>query len=219
MKSSDNVASILYADNHMVIASKPSGWLTQPDENERDNLEDFVKAWVKREYNKPGAVFLHCIHRLDRPVSGLVLFARTSKALSRLNEMSRLGRIERRYVAEVEGVLPNKEGELEHFLIHGDHRAVVAPAGHEGAKRALLRYRVLAMREHTSLVEIELETGRYHQIRAQFGAVKHPIVADAKYGARQGKSEAAIHLACVELAFEHPVTKEPVKVQRPAPFA
>ncbi len=180
MKSFDSgaPAEIVYCDNHLVVAVKPSGWLTQPDESERVNLEAFVKNWVKREFHKPGAVFLHCIHRLDRPVFGLVLFARTSKALSRLNEASRQGNIERRYVAEVEGIVSEKEGVLEHWLIHGDHRAVVVPEGQEEAKRAVLNFRALQQREHTTLIEVELETGRYHQIRAQFGALGHPVVGD-----------------------------------------
>src|SRR5579872_3500700 len=115
MKSFDNV----YCDNHLLVTVKPPDLLTQPDETGNESLETIAKAWIKKEYNKPGDVFLHCIHRLDRPASGLVLFARTSKSLSRLNEQSRLGEIQRIYVAEVEGSLPEKEARLDHYLIHG----------------------------------------------------------------------------------------------------
>ena len=118
MKSSgnENTPDIVFCDNHLLVAEKPAGWLTQPDDTDRDSLEVFAKAWVKREFSKPGEVFLHCIHRLDRPVSGLVLFARTSKALSRLNEASRAGEIQRKYLAEVEGIVAGKQGTLEHWL-------------------------------------------------------------------------------------------------------
>lgn len=198
---------IVYSDNHLLIASKPAGWLTQPDLSKGPSLEGFAKEWVKSEYNKPGEVFLHAIHRLDKPVSGLVLFARTSKALSRLNEQSRAQEIERIYWAEVEGILTHKEAKLKHFLIHGDHKALIGKEGDKDAKLAVLHYLVEQFNSHTTSVSIELETGRYHQIRAQFGAIGHPIVGDKRYGAKTGPSE-EIHLHCWGLFFEHPVTHE-----------
>ncbi len=217
MKSSASGApEIIFCDNHLLVAVKPCGWLTQPDESERDSLETFCKAWVKQQYQKPGNVFLHCIHRLDRPVFGLVLFARTSKALTRLNELSRSHEINRLYTAEVQGIIGKKEGTLEHYLVHGEHRAIVADKSHKEAKKAVLHYRVLDIKEHTTVVSIELETGRYHQIRAQFSAMAHPIIGDVKYGSKRGDGE-EIHLACTELSFSHPVTKEALRYQS-APF-
>ena len=193
MKSFDS-AEVLYCDNHLLVAAKPCGMLTQPDSSITESLETFAKSWVQREYQKTGAVFLHCIHRLDRVVSGLVLFARTSKALSRLNEQSRNQEIQKIYVAEVEGVLAKKEGKLDHYLIHGDFRAIVAKKEDQGTKHARLYYRTRGKQKpYTTLVEIELETGRYHQIRAQFGAIGHPIWGDVRYGSKNdsGNSDSA----------------------------
>lgn len=208
MKSSGSAdPEIIFCDNHLLVADKPSGWLTQPDESDRNSLENFCKEWVKKEYHKPGNVYLHAIHRLDRPVSGLVLFARTSKALSRLNEFSRAKEIRRLYTAEVEGILAPPTGTLEHYLIHGEHQALVANPSHPEAKKATLTYRTIETKEHTTIVSIELETGRYHQIRAQFAAIGHPILHDRRYGAKTGAGD-AIQLACTELFFAHPVTKE-----------
>jgi 23S rRNA pseudouridine1911/1915/1917 synthase len=181
MKWSDN-AEIIFSDNHLLVASKPAGWLTQPDGSDTPSLEEFAKEWVKKEYNKPGNVYLHAIHRLDKPVCGLVLFARTSKALSRLNELSRDQEIQRIYTAEVEGILPEKEGRLDHYLIHGEHKALIG--NEKTGKHARLTYVVTHFGERNTQVSIELETGRYHQIRAQFGAIGHPIVGDKKYGAK-----------------------------------
>lgn len=215
MKSFDS--EIIFCDNHLLVANKPAGLLTQPDETGSDSLEAFAKAWVKKEYNKPGAVFLHAIHRLDRPVSGLVLFARTSKALSRLNEQSRNQEIQRIYVAEVEGILPLKQGRLDHYLIHGDHKALVAKEGEKEAKHARLTYQVLEYLAHTTLVEVELDTGRYHQIRAQFMAIGHPVWGDKRYGAKSGDG-AAIRLHSAKLQFKHPVTKELLSFTASPPF-
>jgi 23S rRNA pseudouridine1911/1915/1917 synthase len=215
MNSSD--IEIVFSDNHILVAVKPCGLLTQPDDSGDDSLEAFAKEWVKKEYKKPGNVYLHAIHRLDRPVSGLVLFARTSKALSRLNEQSRDQEIQRTYMAEVEGILPANEGLLNHYLIHGDHRAIVAKASDKDAKHARLTFKVIRFQKHSTLVAIELETGRYHQIRAQFSASGHPIVGDKRYGGKEGDGK-EIHLHCAKMAFEHPVTKEVSIFESEAPF-
>jgi 23S rRNA pseudouridine1911/1915/1917 synthase len=216
MKLSDSEIEIVYCDNHILVAVKPCGMLTQPDELGSDSLEAFAKAWVKEKYQKPGNVFLHAIHRLDKCVSGLVLFARTSKALSRLNEMSRLMAIQRMYVAEVEGILSERMGKLDHYLVHGEHKALIGKKTDPDAKRAKLSYQVVKFLEHSTLVEIDLETGRYHQIRVQFGAIGHPVVGDRKYGGTgDGK---AIHLHCAALSFPHPVTQEIQNFESPAPF-
>jgi 23S rRNA pseudouridine1911/1915/1917 synthase len=216
MKSSDN-ESVLYCDNHLAIAVKPCGMLTQPDGEGVPNLEASLKHWLKAQYQKKGNVFLHAVHRLDRCVSGLVLFARTSKALSRLNEQSRLQEIQRIYLAEVEGALAKKEGQLDHYLIHGDHRAIVAEKGDEGAKHARLTYKTIRTKTHSTLLEVELETGRYHQIRAQFSAIGHPIVGDRRYGSQTGDGT-AIHLHGQQISFLHPVTKEILSFDCPASF-
>lgn len=217
MKLSDKDPEIVFCDNHILVANKPAGLLTQPDEIGSDSLETFAKKWIKKEYKKPGRVFLHAIHRLDRPVSGLVLFARTSKALARLNELSRIMGIQRVYIAEVDGIVPKRIGRLDHYLIHGDHRAVLAKASDKEAKHARLEYQVKRFSAHTTVVMIDLETGRYHQIRAQFSAIGHPVVGDRRYGSQLGDGQ-SIHLHCVELSFEHPITQEALNFTSPAPF-
>jgi 23S rRNA pseudouridine1911/1915/1917 synthase len=217
MKSSDKeeALEVIFCDNHLLVAVKPAGLLTQPDESGKPSLEERAKSWIKKEFKKPGNVFLHCIHRLDKPVSGLVLFARTSKALSRLNEQSRNLEIQRMYLAEVEGILSQKEGRLDHYLIHGDHSAIVAKEGDRDAKHARLTYTTLRFLPHSTLVSIELETGRYHQIRAQFSAIGHPVVGDGRYGA---KALPIIHLHSAKLSLQHPVTQEILRFESPAPF-
>jgi 23S rRNA pseudouridine1911/1915/1917 synthase len=217
MKPYDS-ASILFCDNHILLASKPAGLLTQPDDSGDESLESFAKEWVKRQFQREGNVFLHCIHRLDRPVSGIVLFARSSKALSRLNEQSRQMEIQRLYLAEVEGILPQKIGKLDHYLIHGDHRAIIGKEGDKEAKHARLTYEVLHYMPHSTLVRVELETGRYHQIRAQFSAIGHPIAGDKKYGSKSGDGK-IIRLHCAKISFEHPVTKELLTFESPTPFS
>lgn len=218
MKSYDSATpEILYCDNHILVANKPCNMLTQPDESGTDSLENYAKEWVKREYKKPGNVYLHAIHRLDRPVSGLVLFARTSKALSRLNEQSRNLEIQRIYIAEIEGILPSKEGKLDHYLVHGDFKAIVTTAANKDAKHARLDYQVIKTHPHSTLVSIELETGRYHQIRAQFGAIGHPIIGDKKYGSKTD-GDHAIHLHCQTISLKHPITQEIATFESAAPF-
>lgn len=181
----------IYCDNHLFIAEKPAGIATQPE------FHEMARAYIKERFKKPGNVFLEPVHRLDKPVSGLVLFARTSKALSRLNEAQRNRAIKKFYLARIEGEPPAK-GTLRHHLIHGDHRALLDPNG----KEAILHYKQL---ENGSL-EIELVTGRYHQIRAQFAAIGHPLIGDTKYGATQKQEHIALHHHRLELG--HPTTKE-----------
>jgi len=199
MKHLDNV---IYCDNHLLVVEKPADMATQPD------LTEIAKAWVKKKYNKPGNVYLHPVHRLDKAVSGLVLFARTSKALSRLQEMMRERKIIKIYHALVEGQLPENQGRLVHHLIHGSFRAEISKEG----KESTLEYRVLKHEKGVSLLEINLITGRYHQIRAQLSAIGCPVLGDEKYGSKRSwptKSQSGgIALHHSELRFEHPVTKE-----------
>ncbi len=181
----------VFCDNHILVLEKPAGIATQPD------FHEMARSWVKENFKKPGNVFLEPIHRIDKPVGGLVLFARTSKALTRLNESMRKKECEKTYLAKVEGTLPPK-GTLVHHLSHGNFRAVVDREG----KEAILHYKV----RPDGLLEIILETGRYHQIRAQFSAIGHPIVGDEKYGSLT--KSPAIALQHYRFVFPHPITKE-----------
>ncbi len=196
---------VVFCDNHILVAVKPAGLPTQAEEGEK-SLQTEAQAWVKKKYQKKGNVFLHPVHRLDTPVSGLVLFARTSKALSRLNQMMREHKIEKTYTALVEGHLAEKEGTLKHKLLHGEHKALVSSKG----KEAVLDYKVLKIIKDNTLVEIKLHTGRYHQIRAQFSSIGHPVVGDTKYGA---KISGSLHLSSSRLVFTHPVTQERLTIK------
>jgi len=198
----------IFCDNHILVVSKPSGLSTQPHPGKDDNLTDQAKGFIKRKYDKPGRVFLEPIHRLDKPVSGLVLFARTSKALSRLQESMRQRQITKTYFAWVEGTPPQEKGALEHLLIHDEHKARIVSFPHTDAKRARLHYVVLKQQGERTLVEIDLETGRYHQIRAQFAAIGCPVIGDSKYGSSVVVGGERILLHHGRLQFVHPVTHE-----------
>lgn len=178
-----------YEDNHLLIASKAPGVPTQPD------FVEEMRAYIKKKYDKPGNVFLEPAHRLDQPVSGLVLFARTSKALSRLQEMMRQQTIERIYLAKTFPPLQG-EGSLVDYMAHGDRRAI------PGDKKAVLHYQ-----EVGEYVQVTLETGRYHQIRYQLSKAGHPIIGDLKYG---GKKHPRVLLHASKIALIHPVTKTPI---------
>lgn len=204
---------VIFCDNHLLVVFKPAGLSTQPHPGNADDLLGHAKAWVKKTYHKPGNVFLEPVHRLDKPVSGIVLFARTSKALSRLQQMMRERQMKKTYVATLEGTLLQETGTLEHFLVHDDYRARVVSASHPEGKRAVLHYNVVERSQGTTIVTIDLETGRYHQIRAQFAAIGHPILGDAKYGSSSSQKEGTIALCHTALTFLHPVTKEPLKYE------
>lgn len=200
---------ILYEDNHLFIVNKPAGLLTQPTPDEQDSLETRAKAWIKKAAGKPGNVFLHAIHRLDRPVSGIILFAKTQKALERLNEGSRNKETMKHYLAWVEGVPPQSAGALEHYLRHDEYKATI----HRDGKPVRLTYRILENKGSKCLVEVNLETGRYHQIRAQFGFIGCPILGDIKYGSRIPFRDKAIALHHDQLSFFHPTTKELMQIK------
>lgn len=209
--------SILYEDNHQLVLNKPAGLLTQPSGTELDSLEAQAKTWIKEHCNKPGNVFLHAVHRLDKPVSGIVLFARTSKALTRLNDSLRKKESKKIYRALVEGLVVNDEGTLEHYLIHDDHCAQVVDASVSDAKLARLHYRVLKRKGSLTFIEIELETGRYHQIRVQLSASGHPILGDRKYGSRLEYVVEGIALHHYRLDVPHPITGEMQHFESPLP--
>jgi 23S rRNA pseudouridine1911/1915/1917 synthase len=202
---------ILFCDNHLLVALKPSGIPTQDPLH--DSAEKQAKEWVKKTYDKKGAVFLEPVHRLDKPVKGLLLFARTSKALSRLQNMMRERQIEKTYHAWVEGVPHQSEAFLEHYLVHEEFHARVASSTTSGAKKAVLHYKVLKTEKGLSLLEITLHTGRYHQIRVQLAAMGCPIVGDQKYGSTLVHSKEGIGLTSSKMQLVHPVTKEPLCFQ------
>lgn len=198
---------ILYEDNHLIVVVKPPGILTQPSGTDQENLESQAKEFIKKRDQKPGNVFLEAIHRLDKPVGGIVVFAKTSKALSRLNATQREKKFRKIYRAFVSGSLP-QEGTLEHHLLHEHHRSIVHPDG----KKAILKYRILKKQEQTNLIEIELHTGRYHQIRVQFAHIGCPILGDHKYGS-DVEWETGIALFHCEFQIEHPISKEQISFQ------
>jgi 23S rRNA pseudouridine1911/1915/1917 synthase len=209
---------ILYCDNHLLIVNKPNGMPTQSSREHADNLTDRAKEWIKKRFNKPGNVFLEPIHRLDKPVSGLVLFARTSKALSRLQEMMRERKIQKKYYALVDHMPPSSQGVLEHYLVHGEHQAQVVSEKHPEGKRAILTYQVLRKAQQGFLLEITLETGRYHQIRAQFAHIRLPIIGDRKYGSSTSWEREEIALHHGKLSFCHPVTQKEMVFTSSASF-
>ncbi len=208
---------ILFFDNHLLVADKKAGLLTQPNETSEENLQDLLKKWVKEKCKKPGGVFLHCVHRLDKPVSGIVVFARTSKALSRLNEQLRAKSWHRIYMAIVEGTIEKEKQRVVHGLLHGEHKAEVVLLQHPLAKRAELVVSVVERGKRATLVSIELHTGRYHQIRAQMSALGHPIVGDQKYGSKISSGRILLHQA--ELELVHPVSKEKMLFHSKVPFS
>lgn len=210
---------ILYEDNHLLIVNKHGGDLVQPDPSGGSALEDQIKAFIKARDTKPGEVFLGVVHRIDRPVSGAVLFAKTSKALVRLNEMIREGRIRKIYWALTERTPEPEEGELTHYILRDGrtNRSRAYDAPRPEAKLGKLRYRTLGVSTHYTLVEVELLTGRHHQIRAQLSKIGCPIRGDLKYGAKRSLPEGGISLHSRTVAFDHPVRHEPIEVTAPVP--
>lgn len=210
---------ILYEDNHLLVVNKHTGDLVQPDPSGESALEDQIKAFLKVRDAKPGDVFLGVVHRIDRPVSGAVIFAKTSKSLARLNEMIREGRIHKVYWALTEATPDPEQGSLCHYIARDPKtnrsRAYDSPKG--DAKQARMNYRTLGASTHYSLVEVELLTGRHHQIRAQLSKIGCSIRGDLKYGARRSNPGGGISLHSRRVEFEHPVRKEPLSVEAPTP--
>lgn len=197
--------SILFEDNHLLVVRKPSGILTQGDQTGDPNLLDWGKDYLKNKYNKPGNVFLGLVHRLDRPVSGVMVFARTSKAAARLSEQIRNRSIQKQYWALAEGKLP-QSGQLEHHLARRQSKSrVVDPSQGQHAK---LSYHCLEYKNNISWLEIQLHTGRHHQIRVQFAHIGHALIGDYKYGSRKPYPNRAFALHAQSLTFIHPTTQE-----------
>ncbi len=209
---------ILFQDNHLIAVYKPAGLLTQSDQSAEPSLLEQVRYWIKSEYDKPGNVYLGLVHRLDRPVAGVVLFAKTSKAASRLSEQIRERKAGKFYRAIVEGTPDPPGSELIHYLRkQRSLKATVFPRETPDAKRAELSYRVLESANGKSHLEILLKTGRFHQIRAQLAFIGHPIVGDVKYGAAAPLPEGRIALYAQKLIVQHPVTKESLTLESPSP--
>jgi len=197
---------VLYEDNHLIAVFKPAGVLVQGDETGDKCLMDEVKEYLKKKYNKPGNVFLGLLHRLDRPVSGVILFAKTSKGASRLSEQIRNYKVKKVYQALVEGKPKNKQGILINYLKKDEQKnfVTVFDAPTDGALKAELDYEVIG----DNLLQINLKTGRPHQIRAQLAHIGHPIVGDTKYGSKKRYKDGQIALCATELTFETATTKE-----------
>ena len=203
----------------MIIVSKSAGEIVQGDKTGDTPLSETVKLYIKEKYAKPGAVFLGVVHRLDRPVSGVVVFARTSKALARLNEMFRTGAVQKTYWALVQNAPRASEATLTHYLVRNEQKNKSFAYDHErpGAKKAVLDYRVVGHTDRYHLLEVQLHTGRHHQIRCQLAAMGCPIRGDLKYGAPRSNSDGSISLHARSIRFVHPVSHQEIYVEAPPP--
>ena len=210
---------IVYEDNHVIIASKRSGEIVQGDKTGDRTLADDVKEYIKEKYAKPGNVFLGVTHRLDRPVWGLVVFAKTSKALARLNDMFRNGEVHKMYWAICQNAPAEPEATLTHWITRNEKQNKSYAYDREvpGSKKAVLHYRTISRSERYTLVEIELMTGRHHQIRCQLAKIGCPIKGDLKYGARRSNPDGSISLLARKVEFIHPVSKERICVESQVP--
>lgn len=211
--------NVVYEDNHIIIVNKQSGEIVQGDKTGDTPLSDIVKQYIKDKYNKPGNVFLGVVHRLDRPVSGLVVFAKTSKALSRLNEMFRTGDVHKTYWAIVKKNNIAPEATLTDWLTRNERQNKSYAHNREvpGAKKAVLSYKVRSMSDNYMLLEVRLMTGRHHQIRCQLAHMGCPIKGDLKYGSPRSNPDGSISLMSRRVEFVHPVSKETIAVEAPVP--
>jgi len=214
-----DLPEILYEDNHIIIVNKRSSDLVQGDSSGDEPLDSIIKGYIRERYNKPGEVFLGVVHRLDRPVSGCVVYARTSKALSRLSELFRSREVRKVYWAIVTARPPAEEGILRDYLKKNEkqNKSYVYESEVRGSKPAELSYRLLARSDRFYLLEVDLHTGRHHQIRAQLAAAGCPIKGDLKYGARRSNEGGGISLHSRMISFTHPVRKTEVRVEAPPP--
>lgn len=210
---------ILHEDNHIIIINKAAGEIVQGDKTGDASLCDKMKAFLKEKYAKPGNVFVGLPHRLDRPVSGVVIFAKTSKALERLNEMFRTGSVKKIYWAITKECPAKPEAELECWILRNEkmNKSFAYPKEVKGSKKALLHYRHIAASQNYNLIEVELKTGRHHQIRCQLASIGCPIKGDLKYGAKRSNPDGSISLHARYVEFTHPVSKELIQITAPLP--
>ncbi|QNM84396.1 RluA family pseudouridine synthase [Polaribacter pectinis] len=219
MQSTKENLQVLFEDNHIIIVNKRAGDITQGDKTGDKPLNDVLKEYVKDKYNKPGNVFIGTVHRLDRPTSGIVIFARTSKALERLNKMLRDKTINKTYWAIVKNTPKKPTDTLVNFLKKDTkkNKSFVYKKEIEGSKKATLHYKILKKLENYSLLEIDLETGRHHQIRTQLSHIGSPIKGDLKYGFNRSNKDGSISLHARKIEFIHPVSKENILIFAPTP--
>ena len=210
---------VLYEDNHIIIVNKRSGEIVQGDKTGDTPLSDTVKLWLKEKHQKPGNVFLGVVHRLDRPVQGLVVFAKTSKALSRLNDMFRTSDVHKTYWAITKNCPRQPEGTLVNWLTRNEkqNKSYAYDSERPGAKRAELQYHIIGHNDRYTLIEVKLLTGRHHQIRCQLAHIGCPIKGDLKYGAERSNPDGSISLLSRRVQFIHPVSKEPIDITAPLP--
>ena len=211
--------TVVYEDNHIIVVNKTASEIVQADKTGDTPLSETVKQYLKEKYQKPGNVFLGVTHRLDRPVSGLVIFARTSKALTRLNEMFRSGEVKKTYWAVVKNAPKESEGELVHFLVRNEkqNKSYAYDKEVPNSKKAVLDYRLIGRSENYYLLEVDLKTGRHHQIRCQLAKMGCPIKGDLKYGSPRSNPDGSICLHARRVRFVHPVSKELIELKAPLP--
>ena len=211
--------NVLYEDNHIIVINKAAGEIVQGDKTGDKSLCDTMKAYIKEKYAKPGNVFIGLPHRLDRPVSGIVVFAKTSKALERLNRMFSEGSVKKIYWALTKGIPTPAEAELESWILRNEkmNKSFSYPKEVKGSKRAILHYRLAAASQNYNLIEVELKTGRHHQIRCQLSSIGCPIKGDLKYGAQRSNPDGSISLHARYIEFVHPVSKQLIAITAPLP--
>ena len=211
--------NVLYEDNHIIVVNKAAGEIVQGDKTGDKPLSDIVKEYLKKKHNKPGNVFCGVTHRLDRPTSGALVFAKTSKSLSRLNEMFRNDKVEKKYWAIVKDQPPLHEDNLTHWLIKNEknNKSTAFDIQKPNTRKAVLHYKLIALSEKYNLLEVEMETGRHHQIRVQLSKIGCPIKGDVKYGAKRSNPDGSISLHARSISFIHPVSKEHINITAPVP--
>ena len=211
--------TVVYEDNHIVVVNKTSSEIVQGDKTGDTPLSEMVKQYLKEKYNKPGNVFIGVTHRLDRPVSGLVVFAKTSKALPRLNEMFRNGEVKKTYWAIVKECPKETEGELVHYLVRNEkqNKSYAYDKEVKNSKKAVLHYKLIGHSQNYYLLEVDLKTGRHHQIRCQLAKMGCPIKGDLKYGSPRSNPDGSICLHARTVQFVHPVSKEMIQFTAPVP--
>lgn len=210
---------VLYEDNHIIVVNKSPKEIVQGDKTGDKPLSDMVKDYLKEKYNKPGNVFCGVVHRLDRPTSGVVVFAKTSKALTRLNEMFKKGEIDKTYWAIVKNVPPQDEGVLVHYLIKNEknNKSTAYDTEKPHTQKAVLHYKLIGRSQKYYLLEVKIETGRHHQIRCQLAKIGLPIKGDLKYGAQRSNPDGSISLHARNISFVHPVSKQIIDITAPVP--